>query len=129
MSIKDLIDEIRTVLDSYDKDEDPTPSSPIRSEPKRVQGRLRGNILHMQYGVKGQYSKADVSVSAAEAEAIYAAGVAPGANLQFSLAGSLRKYLVPKDNSDGSLTFGTVTIKSPFWSPQTAPSRSINKEW
>ena len=117
-AVENLVDDFRTVVNVVD--------GLHGSVGKRVQGRIRkSGTLHLQYGVQGNYKKADVTISHKEEDQILDAGEL--ADLVGSLAGTDTKYLLGEDMDDGSIEIGGVTISSPFWSPQTAPSR--NRNW
>jgi hypothetical protein len=79
--------------------EDPVQLEPT-PEPTIVQATLRGNILHIQEGRQGRYSKADISLGENDVVAFKLALAAPETNTATSLHGSSTTYVV--GTRDGS---------------------------
>lgn len=121
--IRSFVTEIHDLIDELDQDlavmaelgEAEEGTSPII-----VQGRLRGDVLHLQRGGPGDYTTADVSLRMSQAEVI--TNSVPDST---SFAGTGRAYLIGVEYPDGSVTIGGVALSDPFGTngPQTSTSR------
>jgi hypothetical protein len=106
---------VNDLVEALDENES-TLSAPA---PKRqVQARLRDNVLHIQYGVKGDYQTADVEISPSEPSNLAYYPSVP------SLArNSSRAYVQGVIQTNGSLRFGNLVVSSPFWTPGSVPQQ------
>jgi hypothetical protein len=109
----DLLDEFEQDLAAIEDESEPEAPAQIV-----VQGRLRGDVLHLQRGTLGNYTTANVSLRMSQAEAI-----AKSIPDSVSFAGTGRSYLTGVEYPDGSVSIGGIALADPFGSGQPQSSR------